>query len=274
MRDLTTYLPVCVLGIVVHAATRAPESLARAERDAGPPVGQYVEARTASVFAGACHYGSEYTTRGREALLVWHFERGSWRGVDLCGTNVALAVSGEENLDEAAGARHSILYTDGKDAPERRAAAADFVRTRCRELAGDVRAVKCVDLTFAFDDESYTARAPGLFELRGSKLENRACCAMPYDVWYTPFVDLAHPVVGCNSIFQFEDRALGPIWKRAGQNESFVGRFDLSAPAGLESPPAEPSRGDPASACASKPALVPPALAHAQGPAQGKEVRH
>ena len=34
------------------------------------PAGTYVEARTASVFAGACHYNSELVTAGREALLA------------------------------------------------------------------------------------------------------------------------------------------------------------------------------------------------------------
>jgi hypothetical protein len=239
MRDLTIYVPLCVLSLLAHSALPSGATVLRPAPKDAEPRGQYVEARTASVFAGACHYGSEYTTAGREALLAWHFEGGSWHGVDLTGANVALAVAGEENLAEAGGAHHAFVYTDAKCSSERRAAAVDFVMASCRELAGEVRGVKCTELAVAFDGERFSVVAPELFELRGSLLENRECCKMPYDVWYAPFVDVVHPIVGCNAIFSFEDRALGPIWKRSGQNETFVGRFDPSDrhPAAAENSP-------------------------------------
>src|SRR6185295_2466072 len=72
--------------------------------------GRYVEARTASVFAGACHYGGERTTAGREALLAWSIDAGSFGGVDLSGTCVAALVSDETNLDDAPSARRSVVY--------------------------------------------------------------------------------------------------------------------------------------------------------------------
>ena len=33
--------------------------------------GDYVEARTARVFAGACHYNGELTTTGRDVEMIW-----------------------------------------------------------------------------------------------------------------------------------------------------------------------------------------------------------
>jgi len=45
----------------------------------------YVEVRTASVFAGACHYNGEVTTTGRDALMAWNVKSGQWRGVDWQG---------------------------------------------------------------------------------------------------------------------------------------------------------------------------------------------
>lgn len=50
--------------------------------------GDYVETRTASVFAGACHYNGELTTTGRDALMAWNVVSGSWRGVDLAGSGL------------------------------------------------------------------------------------------------------------------------------------------------------------------------------------------
>jgi len=42
--------------------------------------GDYVEVRTASVFAGACHYNGEVTTTGRDALMAWNVTSGNFCG--------------------------------------------------------------------------------------------------------------------------------------------------------------------------------------------------
>src|SRR5260370_30106683 len=53
---------------------------------AAPAVtGDYVEARSCNVYAGPCHFGSEYTTAGREAVMAWHVRRGAYAGQTLDG---------------------------------------------------------------------------------------------------------------------------------------------------------------------------------------------
>src|SRR5437763_14568670 len=47
--------------------------------------GDYVEVRTASVFAGACHFNGEVVTAGREAIMAWNFASGTWKGTKLDG---------------------------------------------------------------------------------------------------------------------------------------------------------------------------------------------
>src|SRR5215210_2467387 len=74
--------------------------------------GDYVEARTASVFAGACHYNGELTTTGRDALMAWRVEEGSWNGVDLAGVRAMAVVSADANLSEARAARRSELIIE------------------------------------------------------------------------------------------------------------------------------------------------------------------
>lgn len=222
----------CLAGVLFFipcVVQRAPSNTA------GPVAsvrGHYVEARTASVFAGACHYGSECTTRGREALLAWHFDAGARHGIDLTGMNAALAIAGEANLAEGTGARRSVLYLDAQATPAQQDAAMEVIRSRCGVLMGELVAVKRVPLSVAFESERYSARAGNMFELVGGKLANRECCKMPYDVWYAPFVDVAEALVGCDELFRFQDATLGSVWSRANQNEAFVGTFAWSqAPA-------------------------------------------
>ena len=50
--------------------------------------GDYVEVRTASVFAGACHYNGEVVTTGRDAMMAWNVTSGKWQGVELAGVRL------------------------------------------------------------------------------------------------------------------------------------------------------------------------------------------
>src|SRR5690242_8685334 len=72
--------------------------------------GDYVEARTASVFAGACHYNGELTTTGRDAELVWHFRSGASHGVDIAGLTAIAAVAADDNLKETSAPRRTVLF--------------------------------------------------------------------------------------------------------------------------------------------------------------------
>src|SRR5436190_17319002 len=60
--------------------------------------GSYVEARTAEVFTGACIMGSEAETMGKEAVLAWKVNRGSFNGIALDGLSVVAAIAGDKNL--------------------------------------------------------------------------------------------------------------------------------------------------------------------------------
>src|ERR1700722_5836891 len=73
-------------------------------------VGDYVEARTASVFAGACHYNGELVTTGRDAVMAWNITAGSWNGTDLSGLLAMAAVTSQSNLgEENAGRKSEVL---------------------------------------------------------------------------------------------------------------------------------------------------------------------
>src|SRR5215212_10861280 len=76
--------------------------------------GDYVEVRTASVFAGACHYNGEVVTTGRDAMMAWNVASGKWQGVDLSGVRVMAIVSADANLGEGNAARQSEIIIDAK----------------------------------------------------------------------------------------------------------------------------------------------------------------
>jgi hypothetical protein len=74
--------------------------------------GDYVEVRTASVFAGACHFNGEVTTTGRDAMMAWNVSNGSWQGVNLAGVRAMAIVRAEDSLGNSNAARESQILID------------------------------------------------------------------------------------------------------------------------------------------------------------------
>ncbi len=181
------------------------------------PAGHYVESRTAAVFAGACHYNGEWCTEGREALCVWHFEEGLYAGSD-----VALSLRADANLAAPEVHIRRAVYLSGSGG----AAALELLRVREPELFRGAEVLDTLPIEARFGaDGSYTVDAGTRFALSGRTLADRACCKMPYNVWYAPFATITDRVVGDNQVFRMSDTRLGRVFERPGDNAAFTGTF-------------------------------------------------
>jgi hypothetical protein len=218
-------LPIPLLLLVLGTAGPAPVS------------GRCVEARTASVFAGACHYGAEATTGGREAVIAWRFDGGTRSGVDLAGLGAVAAIAGDANLAESGTARRSVLLVSDRATPAQRRSVLDLVESEYASVLGRVLEERAVPLEIAFAGEAYrvvcggsvdrSTSATPTIELAGALLPDRACCKMPYAVWYRPLAPMSGALVGENLAFRSTERALGEVWDRPDENAAFVGVFEI-----------------------------------------------
>lgn len=181
----------------------------------GTNSGAYVEARTASVFAGACHYGAEYTTAGREAVLAWHFDGGAARGADIVAV-----VTSTQNLAEGAGDRRSVVYVGG---PEAACDVALQTLTK-RGVLGEVLSIEDGADVLVMG-ERYRVLGGSAVKLSGELLPDRECCSMPSQLWYEPLSGERRGIVGNSAVFQCEVPALGLCFESAGENDAFVGSF-------------------------------------------------
>ena len=185
------------------------------------PTGVYVEGRTASVYAGACHYGGEYTTAGREAVLAWRIDAGGWDGVDLAGTSIVCVVSADENLAEG-GARASRVYvSEGADVDAARA----WLVANHGAVLGELGALEVAPIRFEREGDAFAVAAGDAVELVGTNMPDRECCKMPFNVWYDPLVDVEEPLVGCAERFACVEPDLDLDWVRAGENCAFTATF-------------------------------------------------
>ena len=100
--------------------------------------GKYVEARTAEVFTGGCIMSSEADTVGKQAVLAWKVDRGSFNGISLDGLSVVAALSGDVNLGihEIGGQRATVKSAVVVDERANAAQRSDELARKERELAG------------------------------------------------------------------------------------------------------------------------------------------
>jgi hypothetical protein len=183
--------------------------------------GRYVEARTASVMAGACHYNGELVTRGRDAILAFRFESGRSSDVDLAGVNAVAVVTSDENLSAGA-PRRSVLIVDSAASAAQADAVAALFRSRYASTFGAVASVRRVPVRFAEKDGQIQVEAEGLAALNVKALPDRACCKMPNLVWYQPLVPVNDRQVG----YTVEARSdVFAPWLDAGENTAFHGKF-------------------------------------------------
>lgn len=195
---------------------------------ASAPTGDYVEARTASVFAGACHWGGEYVSDGREAVMAWHFTDGDWQGVSLAGLSALAVVRADTNLARPEAQRLTQLYVDVKATPAQQTALVAALTTRHAQAFGQLKSVTPQSITFARSPlGGYRVTAPQVATLSVDALPDRACCKQPSNVWYAPLVPIQDRRVGYTERVKCDARAGGDAWSRSSENSAFYGAFTL-----------------------------------------------
>jgi hypothetical protein len=197
-------------------------------RAAGDGVrGVYVEARTASVFAGACHYNGELTTAGREAVLAWSVKEGSWGGVSLTGVRAVAIVGSEANLTDSAASRRSELIVDSNVSAAQAAALARAIESVYGKVLGRVVEVRRAPVSFSAEGKSFKVSAAGAASLDVEAMPDDLCCRMPQLVWYAPLVSVGGRKVGYTRTAAYAGGAAGEAWQRTGENSAFYGTFSF-----------------------------------------------
>ena len=188
--------------------------------------GDYVEVRTASVFAGACHYNGEVVTTGRDAMMAWNVTSGKWQGVDLSGVRVMAIVSADANLGETNAARQSEIIIDSNASSTQALAMVNALKEKYAASLGNVVEVRSAPIKFERKGREY-AVLTNEAAINVEAMPNDLCCKMPNLVWYSPLVGLENRKVGYTSKALYSGKVVGEPWSRSGENSAFYGTFSL-----------------------------------------------
>jgi hypothetical protein len=216
-----------------HAVTLAAVLLGASPAmaaDPAPIVGDYVEARTAEVFAGGCIMNSEAETMGRQAVMAWRITTGTYRGVVLDGLTVVAAVAGDRNLGmrelggEAASVVHAIVTVDLRATPAQREALVNLARELSGGIITEVVRVESAPIRFATTTKYIEVSASDTVQLTVNKemAHDPSCGAMQ---WFHPFTALESSAMGVADTHAFSGAGLGTRWSAPGKRSAFFGTF-------------------------------------------------
>ena len=217
MTKIFSLIAITLLLTVPGALTIQPETVQ----------GEYLEARSVSVYVGACHYGAEYVEGGREATLVWNIHQGTWNGVSLEGLTVVAVVTAQNNLAVDTNTRRSVLYLDEKATSEQRSALIDLMTTKRGEILGEVVSTEIAPITFTKQDVKYNLRVGEILTLSVSRYPCQNC-TQPHQIWYKPLEQIDTPIVGKSTAYCYQDKILSVTWNCGEDtNNVFVGNFAM-----------------------------------------------
>jgi hypothetical protein len=213
-----------VAALVVSAVTLSAD-------DKGRITGEYVEARTAEVFAGGCIMNSEAETLGRQAVMAWRITSGAFNGVTLDGLTVAAAVAGDRNLGmremggEEPTAVKAIIIVDPRANTAQRHALVRLVRELSNGLITHVVRVDVAPVKFATSPKYVEVSVPDnniLLTVNKEMKHDPSCGAMQ---WFKPFTKLADAALGVAEEHSFEGQGLNTKWSAPNKRSAFFGTF-------------------------------------------------
>jgi hypothetical protein len=202
----------------------------------GAVVGEYVEARTAEVFAGGCIMSSQAETMGREAVLAWHVRSGDYDGEQLAGLSVVAAVAGDRNLGireiggEAPSAVRGIVFVDQNATPSQQRALVRLAQTLSRGLITDLVDVRAVPVAYNATATTIAVTAgDAKLAVQRHNHHTAGCGAMK---WFTPFSSVDGAMIGVTDANEYDGRALGIRWSDPNRKSAFSGTFTLTPATG------------------------------------------
>lgn len=219
---MRTLLPVIVASLICLLAIGAAAQQIQ---------GDYIETRSADVYTGQCFANGEVNLVGREAILAWHVQSGSWDGVSLDGLTIAAAVRANGTLGDPYESPYpatAVILVDDQATPPQSAALVSFAHHMGGEL------LQNVDQTIATPMEMIVNRERhGVASFRAGRfatVQTRALGEHDHTcgnevTFYPPLTQVSHSMPAVATTDAYQGPGLGESWDSHGRRSAFVGTF-------------------------------------------------
>jgi hypothetical protein len=197
--------------------------------------GEYIEARNADVFVGACFANAEVGNAGDLAIMGWRISKGVWQGVSLDGLSVMGVIRARSTLGDPSNSSYPVramLIIDERASASQRIALKSFAQRMGGDLLQDVVRIEYLPVNFSIQGDVHSATAT-LAAADIVRIETRAMakgdhyCANT-EAWYLPLTKVDHAMGATAVTNYFRGKGLDANWSIPGRPSAYVGTFQLS----------------------------------------------
>lgn len=197
--------------------------------------GTYVEARTCQVYTGPCFANGEVGSAGKNAVMTWKINGGSFAGVDLSGQSVAIVVKtshtmGFKGLDDAKSKKAIVIINSAAD-DQKANALRKFALAQTGIADSEIAGIHRADIEMQFDVDELTATVTvGDFaRLETRKARKGDCICSNESAYYPPLTQLHRSVPGVTIEGEVKARRLGTRWSIPDSRTAYLGIFEVDA---------------------------------------------
>jgi Protein of unknown function (DUF1326) len=193
--------------------------------------GDYIETRSADVYTGQCFANGEVNLAGKEAILAWHVQNGSWDGVALDGLTIAAAVRARATLGDPYGNPYpaeAVLLVDEQANPQQRAALVHFAQHMGGELLKNVEETLPAQMEMIVNHEPHGVallRAGQFATVQTRSLGDHDHVCGNEVTFYPPLTEVSHSMPAVAVTDAYRGPGLGESWDSHGRRSAFVGTF-------------------------------------------------
>jgi hypothetical protein len=193
--------------------------------------GDYIETRSADVYTGQCFANGEVNLAGKEAILAWHVQSGSWDGVALDGLTIAAAVRARATLGDPYGDPYpaeAVLLVDEQANPQQRAALVHFAQHMGGELLKNVEQTLPAQMEMIVNHERHGVallRAGQFATVQTRSLSDQDHVCGNEVTFYPPLTEVSHSMPAVAVTDAYRGPGLGESWDSHGRRSAFVGTF-------------------------------------------------
>jgi hypothetical protein len=193
--------------------------------------GDYIETRSADVYTGQCFANGEVNLVGKEAILAWHVQNGSWDGVPLDGLTIAAAIRAQATLGDPYGNPYpaqSVLLVDDQATPQQSAALVSFAKQMGGELLQNVGQTIAAPMEMIVNHERHGVallRAGQFATVQTRSLGEKDHVCGNEITFYPPLTEVSHSMPAVAVTDAYRGPGLGESWDTHGRRSAFVGTF-------------------------------------------------
>ena len=195
--------------------------------------GEYLESRTCSVYTGPCFANAEMGLAGKEAVMAWKVDEGSWKGVELDGLGAALVVTAENTLGDDGifgmdpGKTAAVIVVDEHATPEQQQALVSFVRDSAKELTKNVVTIERapIELKNNYLKGVGVFKAGDLARIETREMRDGDCVCSNEIVYYQPLTEVENRVPVFTRLMSYQGDDLGSRWTSRDERSAFLATF-------------------------------------------------